>query len=76
VDEYVYEVGIRGHQEEKTESNNCEITTDFFPGKVTYRKSNTVNERSCANQTLYLNHLGNIQQLIKHVLRPPFPILP
>lgn len=46
------------------------------PGKVTYRKSNRVNERSSANQIAYLNHLGNIQQLIKHpVLRPQFHIL-
>lgn len=45
-------------------------------GKVTYRKSNRVNERSSANQIAYLNHLGNIQQLIKHsVLRPQFHIL-
>ncbi len=45
-------------------------------GKVTYRKSNRVNERSSANQISYLNHLGNIQQLIKHpVLRPQFHIL-
>ena len=45
-------------------------------GKVTYRKSKRVNERNSANQIAYLNHLGNIQQLIKHpVLRPQFHIL-
>lgn len=41
------------------------------PGIVTYRKSKRVNERSDTNQIAYPNHLGNIQQLIKHpVLRP------
>lgn len=61
---------VCGYQEGKTESPKCDLGSNFFPGKVTYHKSNRVNERSRANLIEYLYHLDNIQQLIKHpVLR-------
>lgn len=66
------------HKEEKTEkrAQTVKLLVISSAGKVTYHKSNGVNERSAPNQIVYLNHLGNIQQLIKHpVLRPQFHIL-
>lgn len=62
--------------EDRKRAQTVKLLPISYPGKVTYRKSNRVNERSSANQIAYLNHLGNIQQLIKHpVLRPQFHIL-
>lgn len=61
------------------QSTNCEITIPI-PSRGEKKKSlianQTANERSSANQIAYLNHLGNIQQLIKHpARRPRFHIL-
>lgn len=67
-----------GHKEKKERkwAQTVKLLPISSPATVTYRKSNRVNERSGANQIPYLNHPGNIQQLIKYpVLRPQFHIL-
>lgn len=64
------------------QSTNCEITIPIPSRGAKEKKkrsliaNQTANERSSANQIAYLNHLGNIQQLIKHPApRPRFHIL-
>lgn len=75
------EAGEKKHKEERTEHKLWNYYTDSFPRRKRKKKKSlianqTANERSSTNQIAYLNHLGNIQQLIKHPApRPRFHIL-